>query len=151
MGSRCSVPALSNCAALESWALGTLDAELQVGSWVTEKEPPAAISCEWAPRMQPCRKDPGSQTRRERAERGVSTWYCADGRCTGRSQDIRVSNTSLWSAESSPGFSTLWVRLWAAQPQNAGACCGQATALTPSGAKLHGQSLRKHPQGSLEG
>lgn len=37
----------------------THGAELRVGSWVLETEPAAAVSCEWAPRRQPCRRDPG--------------------------------------------------------------------------------------------
>lgn len=88
-----------------------LSSGLVTGSLRKNLQPPFHVSGLWG--CSPVKETPGGQTSREHAERGVSTWYCADGKCTGRSRDSRIPNTSLWRAESSPGFSMLWVCLWA--------------------------------------
>jgi len=97
--------------------------------------------------------DLGVQTRWERAERmhHVSSWYCADGRCTGRSQDIRVPNTSLLRTGSSRAFSMLWVHLRALPASECRCvCCGLATALILSRGQVTWPTIRKRLQGSLE-
>lgn len=91
--------------------------------------------------MQPCRRDPGGLRGPDkmaacRTQQRMSTWYCADRRCTGRSWDISIPNINLLRPESSGAL--------------AGPPCLRMPVHYSLGSKVTWPAIRKHQQVSLD-